>query len=89
MKIIAHNQWLSILLLVALGAPLGGCGLTMAQAKQKLEANGMTSVELTPREGGGFDFTGTKNGQKCSGTIQGEASPVSESETIDSTCGGQ
>lgn len=88
MTITPHNPWPPILLMIALGASLGGCGLTMAQAKQKLEANGMTEVELTPREGGGFDFTGTKNGQRCSGTIQGETSPVSESETIDSTCGG-
>ena len=49
----------------------------------------MTGVELTPNQGGGFDFTGVKNGQKCSGTIQGESSPASESDTVDMTCGAE
>ena len=48
MQIIPRNQWLSIALLAVLGASLGGCGFSMSQAKQKLEAGGMTGVELTP-----------------------------------------
>lgn len=89
MQIITRNQWLSITLLAVLGASLGGCGFSMSQAKEKLEAGGMTGVELTPSQGGGFDFTGVKNGQKCSGTIQGESSPASESDTVDMTCGAE
>jgi hypothetical protein len=68
---------------------LAGCvshATYMRQAREKLEADGMSDVQLVARENG-FEFTAKdKAGNNCKGSITGSSSLGGTPHKVSSTC---
>src|ERR1700733_14196857 len=74
-------------LLAALCVAIVGCANREKIAKEELAKDGFTDVELKPGGDGAFEFTATKGGEPCHGSIGINVSFGSTSTFKSSQCG--
>ncbi len=75
-----------ILLLAAISLVLPACNHERI-AREELAKDGFVDLDLKPADAGGFDFTGTRGAQHCSGTITVQRSFGTTSTTKSERCG--